>query len=177
MEKSTDHDSSHMRNGNEARPGEPVEGAAPDQCGEKAAARWTPASFFARQFHVVIPCALVLLYAFPLVFYQIPGNFDTLTESFEPIKTLKFVHSKGRAFHKWGPMPNFIDAPLYAPLLGYWYLVGDLGYRLVEIVTPRVPRWLDLPLVRELCSPRGARLLVYRRDVPQGPIWFLTVDP
>ena len=67
-----------------------------------------------------------MLYAFPLICYQIPGNFDTLTESYEPIKTLKFVHSKGRAYHKWGPMPNFIYAPVYAPPLAYWHLHGDL---------------------------------------------------
>jgi hypothetical protein len=90
-------------------------------------ARGTAWSLFARHFHVIIPCALIVLYASPLIFYQIPSNFDTLSESFEPIKTLKFVHSKGRAFHKWGPMPNFIYAPLYAPLLAYWYLCGDLG--------------------------------------------------
>jgi hypothetical protein len=68
-----------------------------------------------------------VLFALPLVYHQIPNNFDTLDESFEPIKTLKFLHSKGRAFHKWGPMPNFVYAPVYAPWMAYWYLHGDLG--------------------------------------------------
>ncbi|HXJ84535.1 MAG TPA: hypothetical protein VMS64_38330 [Candidatus Methylomirabilis sp.] len=69
---------------------------------------------------------MIILYGVPLVFHQLPNNFDTLSESFEPIKTLKFAHSKGRAFHKWGPMPSFIYAPLYAPLMAYWSLHGDL---------------------------------------------------
>jgi len=88
--------------------------------------RSTPRSFLGRNYHVSLPCFLIMLYAFPLICYQIPGNFDTLTESYEPIKTLKFVHSKGRAYHKWGPMPNFIYAPVYAPPLAYWHLHGDL---------------------------------------------------
>ena len=107
--------------------GKPVERAPLPPREDEATTRRTPWSFLARNFHVIIPCVLIVLYASPLVFYQIPGNFDTLTESFEPIKTLKFVHSKGRAYHKWGPMPSFVYAPLYAPLLAYWYLSGDLG--------------------------------------------------
>jgi hypothetical protein len=80
-----------------------------------------------RSWFVVVPCALLVLFAWPLVWHQIPNNFDTLDESFEPIKTLKFFHSKGRAFHKWGPMPNLVYAPVYAPWMAYWYLHGDLG--------------------------------------------------
>jgi hypothetical protein len=49
-----------------------------------------------------------------------------IDESFEPIKTLKFVHERGGFVHKWGPMPNLIYAPLYAPLVAYWYSTGDL---------------------------------------------------
>ena len=86
-----------------------------------------PAGFLARHAYLIIPCALIILYGSPLVFYQLPNNFDTLGESFEPLKTLKFIHSKGRAFHKWGPMTNFVYAPLYAPPMAYWYLRGDLG--------------------------------------------------
>jgi hypothetical protein len=94
---------------------------------DEAIAQGTPWSLLAAHFHVIIPCALILLYASPLVFHQIPNNFDTLNESFEPIKTLKFVYYKGRAFHKWGPMPDLIYAPVYARLLAYWYLRGELG--------------------------------------------------
>ena len=73
------------------------------------------------------PCLLIVLVALPLVFYLVPNNFDTLDESYEPLKTLKFVHSRGRAFHKWGPMPAFIYAPVYAPPLVYWYVSGQFG--------------------------------------------------
>jgi hypothetical protein len=79
------------------------------------------------RWYLVIPCLLIVLYAAPLVFYRVPSNLDTLDESFEPLKTLKFIQSKGKAFHKWGPMPVFVYAPVYAPSMAYWYLTGDLA--------------------------------------------------
>jgi len=66
------------------------------------------------------------LYSHSLLLYQIPNNLDTLDESGEPIKTLKFVHSRGQALEKWGPMPNFLYAPVYAVPMAYWYLTGGL---------------------------------------------------
>jgi len=83
-------------------------------------------ALLAQDAYIIVPCFLILIYSSSLVIYQLPNNFDTLSESFEPLKTLKFVHSRGQAFHKWGPMPNFIYAPLYAPLIAYWYWRGDL---------------------------------------------------
>jgi hypothetical protein len=80
-----------------------------------------------RYWYVTLPCALLVLFASPLVLHRIPNTFDTLDESFEPIQTLRFLHSKGRALHKWGPMPSFVYAPLYAPWMAYWYIHGDLG--------------------------------------------------
>ncbi len=123
MEHATDPPRSLAREGTETPLGGPSERGA----GDEAMTRRTPWSLFSKNIYVVIPCILIVLYASPLVFHQIPGNFDTLTESSEPLKTLKFVHSKGSAFHKWGPMPNFIYAPLYAPMLAYWHFHGDLG--------------------------------------------------
>jgi hypothetical protein len=70
---------------------------------------------------------MLLIYGHKLVLFAVPNNVDIIDESFEPLKTLKFVHSLGRTFHKWGPMPNLVYAPLYAPFLGYWHLTGDLG--------------------------------------------------
>jgi hypothetical protein len=89
----------------------------------------SPRSAWARllRWDLAVPCLLVVLYASPLILYKVPANFDTLTESYEPLKTLKFVHSKGSAFHKWGPMPAFVYAPVYAAPLAYWHLTGDLG--------------------------------------------------
>jgi hypothetical protein len=76
---------------------------------------------------LVLPCLLIVLMASPLVWFMLPSNFDSLKESFEPLKTLKFIHSKGRAFHKWGPMPAFVYAPVYAPAMAYWYVTGQFG--------------------------------------------------
>jgi hypothetical protein len=80
-----------------------------------------------RRAWIIVPCALVLLYGGPLIVYQLPNNFDTLTESFEPLKTLKFIYSRGRAFHKWGPMSSLIYAPVYALPMTYWYHEGDIA--------------------------------------------------
>jgi hypothetical protein len=41
-----------------------------------------------------------------------------------------------------------------------------LGYRMIHTVTPQIPRWLDLPGIRDLYAVRGSRILVYRRNVP-----------
>src|SRR5215211_4774395 len=87
----------------------------------------TSRRFLQRRAWIIVPCALVLLYAGPLIVYQLPNNFDTLTESSEPLKTLKFVHSRGRAFHKWGPMSSLIYAPVYALPMTYWYRAGDIA--------------------------------------------------
>ena len=79
------------------------------------------------RWYLVAPCLLIALYAAPLVLYRVPSNLDTLDESFEPLKTLKFIQTKGKAYHKWGPMPAFVYAPVYAPSMAYWYLTGDLN--------------------------------------------------
>jgi hypothetical protein len=80
-----------------------------------------------KSWHIWLPCAVLILYAHSLVFYQIPNNLDLLDESGEPLKTLKFVHSRGQAVEKWGPMPSFLYAPVYAVPMAYWYLTGGLG--------------------------------------------------
>lgn len=87
----------------------------------------SPGGRLAGGLHWLVPCVLIAAYAAPLVGYQLPNNFDELDESFEPIKTLKFVHARGDVVHKWGPMPNLLYAPVYAPFLGYWKLTGDLA--------------------------------------------------
>jgi hypothetical protein len=78
-------------------------------------------------YHLIMPCLIFVAYASPLVAFQLPNTLDPITESYEPLKTLKFVHSKGQDFHKWGPMTNFVYAPAYAVPLAYWKVHGDLG--------------------------------------------------
>jgi hypothetical protein len=75
-------------------------------------------------YHLLIPAVLILIYAAPLFTALLPSLGDDLTESYEPMKTLTFVYTHGKAFHKWGPLPNFLYAPVYAVFLGYWYLTG-----------------------------------------------------
>ena len=81
----------------------------------------------ARSACIWLPCAYLLLRVGGLVAFEVPNNVDVLDESYEPIKTLKFVHSRGAAFAKWGPMPNLLYAPVYAVPMAYWRLTGGLG--------------------------------------------------
>ncbi len=80
-----------------------------------------------QNYYVIIPVLLVFLYTAHLLWFMIPNSRDVTSESYEPIKTLKFFHSKGKSFHKWGPMPCFVYGPVYAPFLGYWVLSKDVG--------------------------------------------------
>jgi hypothetical protein len=75
--------------------------------------------------HVWIPCLIVLAVDAPLSTCLLPNSGDVLTESYEPLKTLKFVAKKGQVWHKWGPAPNFIYAPIYAAPLAYWFASGE----------------------------------------------------
>lgn len=79
---------------------------------------------FRNHYHLLIPVVLIWIYAAPLFTALLPNLSDDLTESYEPMKTLTFVYTRGTAFHKWGPLPSVLYAPVYAPFLGYWYLTG-----------------------------------------------------
>jgi hypothetical protein len=85
------------------------------------------AGAIARGACVWAPCAYLALLVVGLVAADVPNNIDRLDESYEPLKTLKFVHSRGTDFAKWGPMPNFVYAPIYAAPMAYWYATGDLA--------------------------------------------------
>ena len=76
--------------------------------------------------YILVPCAILIFYSHSLVFYQIPNNLDTIDESGEPLKTLKFVYTRGQTMEKWGPLPSFLYAPVYAVPMAYWYLTGGL---------------------------------------------------
>ncbi len=75
--------------------------------------------------YLLVPCAVILAYALPIVGALLPNNFDELDESYEPAKTLAIlVGSKPTGSH-WGPMPSFLYAPVYAPFLYFWHRHGD----------------------------------------------------
>jgi hypothetical protein len=73
-----------------------------------------------------IPCAVLIALASPNIFFQLPATHDPLTESYQPLKTLRFFQEKGAYAHKWGPVPNFVYAPFLAPPLAYWLFTGEL---------------------------------------------------
>jgi hypothetical protein len=73
------------------------------------------------------PCAFVVVMALPLLFYQLPNYSSTLGEEYQPIKALKFLSTKGRDVHKWGPGDNFIVLPGYVISLLVWKIKGTMG--------------------------------------------------
>jgi hypothetical protein len=78
--------------------------------------------------HVWVPCVLLIVCAAPCIPYLLPSTTDALTDSPEPVKTLKFFYTRGQDVHKWGPMTNFVYGPAYAPLLLYWRLADGLAH-------------------------------------------------
>ena len=84
------------------------------------------ANWLQRNYDALVPCVVIVLFVQGIVFYQFPTNFDTLDESWEPLKTLKFMAARGALVHKWGPLPCLIYGPLYVPWLASWYATGTL---------------------------------------------------
>jgi len=87
----------------------------------------TIANLLRRNAVVVLPCAVALLLALPLVIHGLPDYESHQGEEYQPLKTLKFFQSRGHEFHKWGPADNFLYAPGYALSLLYWKHQGTLG--------------------------------------------------
>jgi hypothetical protein len=75
----------------------------------------------------LLPCAFVVLMAWPLLFYQLPNFSSTLGEEYQPLKALKFLSTRGRDVHKWGPGDNFIVLPGYGVSLLVWKMRGTMG--------------------------------------------------
>ena len=105
----------------------------------------------------LLPIVVLLAASLMLLHFLLPSAHDTLTESYEPTKTLRFFYTYGRQVHKWGPMPAFVYAPIYAALLTFYRITGHLGQ-----VSSRYPFGLDDParaLGRMIFSARLITLL------------------
>lgn len=74
----------------------------------------------------LVPAILLVAFAAPSVTYQLPNYRSNLAEEYQPLQTLKFFRTKGVAFHKYGPMENFLLAPLYGTTILYWKLTGQM---------------------------------------------------
>lgn len=71
-------------------------------------------------------CIFVLfLFSFPGLYWMYPTITDRL-ESYQPLQALKFFATRGQAFHKYGPFPNFVLAPFYGVTLAVWHFMGTL---------------------------------------------------
>lgn len=73
------------------------------------------------------PLLILAILAGPSVTFLLPATQDYLDEIYQPLQALKFFKSKGKAYHKYGPAPNFILAPGYAASLAYWKVTGSFN--------------------------------------------------
>jgi hypothetical protein len=69
----------------------------------------------------------LLVYTAAFIPFLLPSTTDHLGEIYQPLQALKFFATRGNAYHKYGPTPNFVLAPVYAPTLAYWYATGALS--------------------------------------------------
>lgn len=67
----------------------------------------------------------LFLFSFPGLYWMSPTITDRL-ESYQPLQALKFFATRGQAFHKYGPFPNFVLAPFYGVTLAAWHFMGQL---------------------------------------------------
>jgi hypothetical protein len=102
---------------------------SPDRAAKVAAGVTVPAraSWLTRTANVWVPCLILVLLAAPCVTFMIPATQDYVDEIYQPLQALKFFKSHGHAFHKYGPMPNFILAPGYAASIAYWKITGSFS--------------------------------------------------
>lgn len=88
-----------------------------------------PGTLVSRCKHALTPqylCVFVLfLFSFPGLYWMVPTITDRL-ESYQPLQALKFFATRGQAFHKYGPFPNFVLASFYGVTLAIWHFMGDL---------------------------------------------------
>lgn len=68
---------------------------------------------------------VLLILCLPRLTSLIPAPVDFSDEIYQPQQTLKFVASRGQAFDKYGPIPNYLLLPPYALSFLYWKLTGD----------------------------------------------------
>ncbi len=75
---------------------------------------------------ILLPLIVFTWLCMPVVFDLLPAYMSYLPESYQPIRALKFYSTFGNSFHKYGPLPNLLLAPVYLPMLAYWYFTGSL---------------------------------------------------
>ena len=88
-------------------------------------------SLFARVFvanwHVWLVVLVAGLLSAPRLTVLLPAVTEHTDEIYQPFRALKFAATKGQAFHKYGPAPNFVLLPAYAPTIAYWKLTGQFS--------------------------------------------------
>jgi hypothetical protein len=93
----------------------------------RTASRAGPLASIARSWHIWAPLLVLVILSAPVLTFMIPATKDYADEIYQPLQALKFFATRGHAFHKYGPMTNFVLAPFYGVSLLYWRLAGTLG--------------------------------------------------
>jgi len=73
----------------------------------------------------LLTALVVGVLAAPSVTHMLPNTESLHIEDYQPLKALKFFKNKGQEYHKYGPMTNFVLAPVYGVALGWWYYTGQ----------------------------------------------------
>jgi hypothetical protein len=82
---------------------------------------------FTSQPVILLPALIMLLATAPMINFGMPNYEDPFSESYEPLKTFKFLISHGQELHKWGALQNFLYAPWYVAMMAYWKWTGAFG--------------------------------------------------
>jgi hypothetical protein len=103
---------------------------------------------------VVLPLLILAIYSSHNINYMLPAFDSQLGENYQPLRALKFYASKGADYHKYGPAPNLLLAPVYAPSIGWWWLTDTFSKPSGDF-----PYGLDRPLEQLTSLIRGGRIL------------------
>ncbi|HBE18534.1 MAG TPA: hypothetical protein DEG17_12950 [Cyanobacteria bacterium UBA11149] len=80
-----------------------------------------------RSSYIWLPLSIAILFAAPSITFMLPSPTSYLAEEYQPFQALEFWGTKGQAYHKYGPLGNFLLAPGYGISLAYWYLKGTFS--------------------------------------------------
>ena len=108
-----------------------------------------------RKWIAALPVLVIFLSLLQILPFLLPDIGDNLTESYEPVKTLRFIYTHGAAVHKWGPFPSLIFAPVYAVML----LISKLGHHLTNL-SKQYPYGFDDPVIQMGHMLLAARITV-----------------
>jgi hypothetical protein len=89
---------------------------------------WPKLCFKRSAVALLVPLVIIVAGSSPYVGFMVPAASDVHDESYQPLKTLRYFHKRGKDVHKWGTLPNFLYAPAFGAMMAYWHLTGDFQF-------------------------------------------------